>query len=202
MWETRGVPSSSSPRPARLWPWAVPVTLVVLMAAVGGGLTARGFYGESASDPSESAPRTSAPATQGRPGPAVVELAPGAVEHPDHRTVRSMLQILFYSINANRYDQWRTTVVEERQRTMPESEWREAYGSTRDGSIRVHTIRPGPDDSVRVLLSFTSVQDPEDAPPETPVDCLRWHVVYPLVKDSGGLRLDTNLPGSSQHSPC
>ncbi|WP_228717586.1 hypothetical protein [Allosaccharopolyspora coralli] len=196
------MPSSSAPRRGRLWPWAVPVTLVVLVAAVGGGLSARALYGESGAEPSEPNSTTSAPATQGRPGPAVVELAPGAAEHPDHRTVRSMLQILFYSINANRYDQWRTTVVEERQRTMPEDEWRDAYGSTRDGSILVHTIRPGPDDSVRVLLSFTSVQDPADAPSEMPVDCLRWHVVYPLVKDSGGLRLDTNLPGSSQYSPC
>ena len=195
------MPSTSPHRPVRTWTWAVPVTIVVLLAAVGGGLMARGLYAEPATPTTEPTPDAPAP-QKGRPGPAIVQLSPGAAAHPDHDTVRSMLQILFYSINENRYDQWKTTVVSERQRTMPESEWREAYGSTRDGSITVHSIQPGPDESVRVLLSFTSVQDPADAPPSMPVDCLRWRVVYPLVKDSGGLRLDTNLPGSSQFTSC
>lgn len=136
------------------------------------------------------------------PGSGRVELSPSAADHPDHAAVRILLQTHFNSINLKRYDRWKTTVVEEKQRRQPESAWREEYRTTRDGSIRIVRIMPGPDDSFRVLLTFTSTQDPSDAPPSMQVPCLRWRVVYPVVRESGGLRFGTGLPGSSLSRPC
>ncbi|MDR7300883.1 hypothetical protein [Haloactinomyces albus] len=136
------------------------------------------------------------------PGSARVKLSPSAAEHPDHAAVRILLQTHFNSINLKRYDRWKTTVVAEKQRRLPESSWRAEYRTTRDGSIRVLRIMPGPQDSFRVLLTFTSTQAPSDAPPSMQVPCLRWRVVYPVVRDSGGLRFGVGLPDSSLPRPC
>lgn len=147
------------------------------------------------------APSTSA-APGGQPGPGRVELSRSVARHPDHAAVRILLQTHFNSINLKRYDRWKTTVVPEKQRRQPESAWRDDYESTRDGSITVRRLVPGPRDSLRVMLSFTSTQDPADAPPSMRVECLRWRVVYPIVRASGGLRLGVGLPGSSLFLPC
>jgi hypothetical protein len=181
--------------------WGVPLAVLVLLAAVAGGAITRTLYARA--DRAEpTAPLPTSPKPTEQPGSSVVELLPGAQEHADHETVRVLLQTHFDAINVRRYDTWKTTVVSERRRQLPESKWRAAYGSTHDGSVKVHWIESGPDDSLRVMLTVTSVQNPTDAPPTMRVPCLRWRSVYPLVQDSGGLRLDTALPGNSLFEKC
>lgn len=196
--------SAPRPRPPRPWlRWGVPISVLVLAGAVAGGTVARTFYreqvpGNQALPPVPGPP----PAPVQQPGPAVVELSPDAAAHPDHDFVRALLQAYFDSINVKRYDEWKTTVVAARQREKPEATWRSQYATSQDGSIRVYRIDPGPDQSLRVMLSFNSLQDPKDAPPSLPVSCVHWRVVYPLVQDSGGLRVDTALPGSEFFERC
>jgi hypothetical protein len=188
--------------------WGVPLVGVVLLAAAVGGLGARHLDNRDLSVALlDKPPLPSASPAQGppgkEPGSSVVEFSPGAEEHPDSGKVRWLLQIHFLSINEKRYDQWATTVVAAKRQELPESKWRNEYSTTTDGTIKVHEIEPGPDDSLRVMLSFTSVQDPSHAPPQVRERCVRWRVVYPLLQDSNDLRLDTSkLPGSAVPAPC
>ena len=184
--------------------WGVPVTAVVLLAAAAGGLGVRGLYGmareNSASPPTTP---TSVRPHGPEPGSPVVELSPGTAEHPDSRKVRSLLQTYFDSINDGRYDWWAATVVAGKRQELPEGKWRDEYSTTRDGSITVQQLEPGLNNSLQVFLTFTSVQDPSHAPPQLREPCVRWRVVYPLVQDSGDLRLDVSrFPGSSLPTRC
>jgi hypothetical protein len=196
------VPSTYAGRSVSPWlKWGLPVTAVVLLAAVVGGLGARHLYGQPPKAVVTPASPVQTPVPQ--PGADTVVLSPAAAEHPDSRMVQSLLQIYFSAINNKRYDQWATTVVAEKQQELPEGKWRDAYATTVDGSITVYEIETGPNESLRVLLTFTSVQDPSRAPVQLRAPCVRWRVAYPLVQDSGGLRLDASqLPGSAAVDPC
>jgi hypothetical protein len=199
------VPSTASARGSNhTWlKWGVPVAVLILLVASAAGVAVRIIYSGSlrasaAQDTSGGPNQVVAP-----PGSPVVQFSPAAAQHPDYGTVRSLLQIHFDSINIKRYDQWKTTVVSAKQRELPEPKWRDEYATTSDGTIQVHWIEPGPDGSLRVLLTFTSTQDPRDAPPNLPEPCLRWRVVYPMVQESGGLLLNTSgLPGSALVDRC
>lgn len=179
--------------------WGVPLAVVVLVAAVLGGLAGRSLYED---DNASAAPPDGTDPAPPRAHPGSIVLTEGAKAHPDHRTVRWLLQTHFDAINFHRYDTWKTTVVAAKQAELPEEKWNREYASTRDSDIVLHRIEPGADDSLRVLLTFTSRQDPENSPnKQSP--CLRWRVVYPLVHESGGMRLDTSgLPGSFRYTPC
>ncbi|MQA15503.1 MAG: hypothetical protein GEV09_15435 [Pseudonocardiaceae bacterium] len=137
-----------------------------------------------------------------QPGPATVRLAEDAAGHPDAGVVRALLQGHFDAINLGDYRRWTTTVVLERAEATTEETWREQYGTTTDGSILVHRLAPRPAGGLTVLLSFTSVQDPADAPEDTPYRCLRWRVSYPVVTESDQLRLGPGDPESSRASRC
>ncbi len=171
-----------------------------------GGFAARGIYANpvrSARSPQPSGSQQPVrPGPANEPGPARVTLTASAARHPDHEAVRTLLQNHFESINLLRYDLWTTTVVPRKQSQQPEREWRSAYASTQDGTIVVHRIVPGPRRSVRVMLTFTSTQDPADAPATMPVKCLRWRVTYQVVRYQGGLRLGVGRPASSLFRPC
>lgn len=183
------------------WKWGV-LVVAVLLAAVIAGVALRAWYGESAREDAASAGPSTARQPGKEPGSGRVELSPSAADHPDHVAVRILLQTHFNSINLKRYDRWKTTVVAEKQRRQPESSWREEYRTTQDGSIEVLRIMPGPEGSLRVMLTFTSTQHPSDAPPSVQSGCLRWRVVYPVVRDAGGLRFGVGLPDSSLARPC
>lgn len=202
MWEAQRVPTTPTAGRSRPWlTWGLPIAVLVLLAAATGGVAIRTLYA-SPDGSAQPPPPATPPGPVEEPGSPVVELSPGAMGHPDHQTVRVLLQTHFDAVNVRRYDTWKTTVVSARQQQLPKSKWFAEYESTHDGNIKVHWIESGPDDSLRAMLSFTSVQDPADAPPSMPEPCLRWRVVYPLVQDSGGLRLDTGLPGSALFDKC
>ncbi|WP_344929547.1 hypothetical protein [Saccharopolyspora gregorii] len=181
------------------WKWGVPIAALVLIAAGVGGVAAQQYYPDSVSAGID-------PGVPGQPESseyANIEFTPDAEAHPDHADIRWTLQMHFNAINTRRYETWKTTVVAAKQQQLPEDKWQREYATTRDAAIKVHRIEPGPDDSVRVLMTFVSTQDPKDAPAGMQSACLRWRVVYPMVVDGGGFRLDTNsLPGSALAVPC
>ncbi len=186
--------------------WWAAASAVVLVLALGAGLLLR----DPVPDPGE------APAGDTAPGPATTrQLPPGeqpgsrmvrftedAAAHPDRRAVQHLLQAHFDAINLGDYAGWASTVVGERAAGTSEGEWREQYGTSIDGSILVHRMEPRPGGGLTVLLSFTSLQDPADAPEEAPFRCLRWHVSYPVVPESGGLRLGLADPETSRKARC
>lgn len=183
----------------------VAIVLGVLGAAAGAGMLLRQPppVGVPAAS-SAAAPTTTAPSPLGadQPGPRTVTFTADAAQHPDSDMVRALLQRHFDAISLGDYDRWTTTVVRERAEATPEDDWRVQYRSTADGSIVVHRIQARPGGGLTVLLSFTSVQDPADAPKDAPLTCLRWRVSYPVVTESGQLRLGPGNPATSLKDPC
>jgi hypothetical protein len=188
----------------RLGSWAA-VSAVVLVLAVGAGLLLRDPLPEPAATPAGGAaldPATTRQLPAGeQPGSPTVRFTEDAAAHPDRDAVRHLLQAHFDAINLGDYAGWTSTVVSERAAGTSEQQWREQYGTSIDGGILVYRMEPRPGGGLTVLLSFTSVQDPADAPEEAPFRCLRWHVSYP-VAESGGLRLAPTDPDTSRKARC
>lgn len=178
--------------------------LVVVIVAASAGLVARQLYAEPEQPlPEAVLPSDGSVAPSAQPGPPEVAATTDATAHPLFRTVRDLLQTYFDAINAKHYDQWRTTVTRKRILNQPEHKWRSDYRSTQDGSIVLYRIETGPERSARVLLAFTSTQDPQDAPLELPERCIRWKVVFPLTMEGGDWKLDAGPTSASpQHDKC
>lgn len=182
---------------SRSWKWAIPLAVLVLLAAAGGGVLARQVYRAEA----ESAPHNPGAGPQGSSG--LVRFSQAAAEHPDRDVVSDLLERYFTAINHRDYAGWKSTVTPEKWEELPPDKWDEEYASTRDKGVRVHRVETGANGILRVQLSFTSHQDPNDAPPQLPQSCVRWWVVYPLVPEDDGLRINTSgLPGSALVGRC
>jgi hypothetical protein len=176
--------------------------------AVGGGVAAREFYKPKPVDhfatPPEvtTAPSTTVPA-DAQPGPRKVMATQDVVDHPQFPGIGQMLQDHFDSINAKDYDKWRTTVTKLRAAGQPEQDWKSNYKTTQDGSILVKRIDPAPDRKLRVMVAFTSTQAVEDAPPELPKECIRWHIVLPLTREDNKWKIDVaSERASPRHDEC
>ena len=179
--------------------------LITVIATAVGGLLARTYYAGQDTDPPAAVipSQTSVPPSE-RPGPKQVGGTQDATDHPLYKTVRDLLQRYFDSINGRNYDKWLATVTADRAQLQPEPAWRTAYRSTEDGSAVIYRIELGDDDdTARVLLTFVSTQDEADAPSELPSDCIQWSVVFPLIQEQDGWKLDASPAGSSpQHERC
>lgn len=194
--------TGSSPRVRQLW--LLPVLLIAVIATALGGLLARDLYADP--DPQTPAPvlptQSSIPPSA-QPGPATVEGTVDAVAHPLHETVRTLLQTYFDAINTKDYAAWSRTVTRERQEDASEKKWLNDYQTTRDGSIVIYRIEMAAQDTARVLMTFTSTQDIQDAPQELPVDCIHWNVVFALTVERGDWKLASGPTSASpQHEEC
>ncbi|QWF83091.1 hypothetical protein HUW46_06530 [Amycolatopsis sp. CA-230715] len=171
---------------------------MVVSLTVGGGLLTRELYRQP--DRQEVAGVTIGTTKQlppgEQPGPRAVELTPDAAAHPQDDTVRKLLQDYFDSINDRNFERYRTTVTVARLQIMGSSEWHESFKSTRDGSILVYRIEAARPELMNVLVSFTSTQDPGDAPPELPERCIRWSLVLPVRQEAGAWKVDA-LPSGA-----
>jgi len=177
----------------------VPTVIGVMSLAVAGGLLARELYQERApvraDIPVTVAPSTSlAPSDQ--PGSAQVKLTPDAARHPYGEIARKLLQAYTTGINERNYGRWKTAVSQERIAVQPKQAWLEGYRSTRIGSAVLHRIETGPDGSLRILFSFTSTQDEQDAPPDLPAGCIHWQLMLPLVLENDGWKIGSVVPGT------
>lgn len=183
--------------------WLLPVVVLVVIATGAAALVARQIYAEPEPAPPSAVVGDERVPPGEQPGDATVHATKDVTAHPLYDTVRGVLQTYFDAINARDYVRWRTVVTSKRMRNEPERDWRVAYRSTRDGNIVIHRIESGPPGTARVLLSFTSVQSPEDAPLELPEPCIRWRVVFPFAEEDGDWKLDSGLTSSApQHQKC
>ena len=185
--------------------WLIPVLVVVIALTAVGALIARDRYQEPSTPPQDSAvlPTTTSVPPAAQPGPRVVVGTEDATAHPLYEQTRTLLQTFFDAINNRDYDKWRSVVTRVRAEQQPEDVWVRSYRSSHDGSIVIYRIEMGRDGTARVLLSFVSTQDVKDAPPELPVSCIRWHVVFPLTAVDGTWLVDAGPTGSSpQHEEC
>jgi hypothetical protein len=161
---------------------------------VGGGLLARELYRQPDPEPDAvlAQPSSTARPLEQQPGPSVVELTPDAAAHPQHENVRQLLQTYFDAINDRDYEKWKLTVTKTRIQAKPLSDWLKDYRTTRDGSILVYRIDALSDRDLRVLIGFTSTQDPQDAPAELPrASCVHWRLTLPVTLEQGRWKVDT-----------
>lgn len=189
-------------RPRQLW--LLPVLLITVIATAIGGLLTRMLYEDPGPQlPSAVvSPQTSIPPSE-QPGPATVEGTLDATSHPLYETVRELMQRYFDAINSHDYQAWQRTVTRERIEATDEATWRANYRTTQDGSILIYRIELGERDTARVLMTFTSVQNPANAPKELPAPCIHWNVVFPLVEKPDGWKLDSSAASASpQHEAC
>jgi hypothetical protein len=196
----------TAPAPSSRQRWLVPVVVVVLSVTVGGGLLAREIYRRPDQPADETAVSTSAPASASSGAPAVtgvVGMTDDAKNHPQADAVRKALETYFSAINERNYAQWQTVVSEERRRSKTAAEWKKDFRSTKDSELLVYRIERGAGQSLRVLVAFTSTQDPQDAPEDMRERCLHWRLVLPMVVENDALRIDTVDPGPSpEHEKC
>lgn len=136
------------------------------------------------------------------PGPPTVVLADDVTLSPDADRIRKVLQTYFDAINAGDYKLWRSAVIPQWARDTGEPAWRAQYRSTLDGSMVVHRLEPRIGGGLTALMSYTSLQNPADAPPELPVRCLHWWVSYPLIGQGEALRLGPSAPTANLLVAC
>jgi hypothetical protein len=183
---------------------ALVVAVVVLGGAAGVGLLLRDLrpgagVGHSSSTGVSIVQNTPRPP---EPGPATVVLVDDAALNPDAGRIKKVLQQYFDGINAGDYKLWRGAVIPQWARDTGEGAWRAQYKSTLDGSMVVHRLEPRAGGGLVALTSFTSLQNPADAPPELPVRCLRWWVSYPLIGEGDQLRLGPTSPTANRLAAC
>ncbi|OLF16585.1 hypothetical protein BU204_15995 [Actinophytocola xanthii] len=182
----------------------MPVLLIMVIVTATGGLLARNLYADPDTGPSDVVqPSASSVPPEEAPGPRTVRGVLDATEHPLFESVRGVLQSYFDAINDRDYLRWTDTVTRRRLELQPEPVWRASYRSTRDGNIVVYRIELAETDQARVLLRFTSTQDVADAPSELPEPCINWNVVFPLVLEDSGWKIDSGpTTASPQHEAC
>ena len=169
---------------------------MVAAGSVAGGLLVRDVYqrpatvsSDGASSSVSSQPPTSVPRSA-QPGDRTVRLSADANLHPDGERVRGLLQRYFDAINARDYEAWSGAVTSEFSLRLREPQWAANYQTTSDGTVLVQRIDASSTERLRVMVGFVSVQDVTKAPAELPVECIRWHVVYPMREEDGTLRVD------------
>lgn len=181
------------------------MTIVVLAGAAGVGYLVRDQQAVTAVGGAGSGSGsigTNPPAKPPEPGPPTVTLAEDVARHPDADRIRKVLQTYFDGINAGDYKLWRSAVIPQWARDTGETAWRAQYRSTLDGSMVVHRLEPRIGGGLVALTSFTSLQNPADAPPGLAVRCLHWWVSYPLIGQGEALRLGPSSPSANVLVPC
>ncbi|SFW90826.1 hypothetical protein [Amycolatopsis australiensis] len=186
--------------------WLVPVVVVVLSVTVGGGLLARELYRRPDRPADEISASVVTPSSAGSGAPAAsgaVRMTPDAMAHPQADAVRKLLETYFAAINDKQYTQWLKAVSQERASQQPAGEWKAGVRSTRDTDALVYRIERGAGSSLRVLVGFTSEQDPKDAPEFFPESCIKWRLVLPMIVERGALKIDAVDPGPPpEHEKC
>ncbi|MET8763799.1 hypothetical protein [Lentzea sp. NPDC004782] len=171
--------------------WLVPAVVVITGAAVAAGMVGRTIYSRPAEAKGEPVVPSTSVSGAPLPGSAEVRLSPDAFTHPDRTSVQAVLQKFFDSINARNFGAWREVVSSRRVSQAVESTWAAAYETTRDGGMVVQRIESDVvGRRLRVLISFVSTQDVAKAPVGLPEGCIRWRVVYVMVREGGELKVD------------
>ncbi|OXM61846.1 hypothetical protein [Amycolatopsis vastitatis] len=196
----------TTPAPSSRQRWLVPVVVVVLSVTVGGGLIARELYrrpDQPAGDTSAAVPTPSTAGSAEQGAANEVRMTDDARAHPQAEAVRQVLQKYFTAINTQNYQQWTKVVSAQRVLDQPPNVWLKGVRSTEDSDALVYRIERGSGASLRVLVGFTSKQDPEDAPLFFPERCIKWRLVLPMVVDGSALKIDTVDKGPQpEHEKC
>jgi hypothetical protein len=136
--------------------------------------------------PSGGSPSAGAPSSS--PAPLVVA-APALADRPETAEVVQLFTGYFDAINRRDFAGTQKTLVDRPGLPQTEAEFQDRYRSTHDRDVRILGLKPTEDGGYLTSVSFTSFQNPADAPDHTSA-CLIWSVTYPLVRVDGTLLID------------
>jgi hypothetical protein len=129
-----------------------------------------------------------ATATVSGTGP-LVAAAPALAARPETAAVVQLLTRYFSAINNRDFRAARATLVRRDGLPANDAEFQDQYRSTHDEDVRLLGLSPTDSGGYLATVSFTSYQNPADAPDKTS-SCLIWSVSYPLVQVDGTLLID------------
>jgi hypothetical protein len=127
--------------------------------------------------------------TGGTAGAPLVAAAPALTGRPETTEVVALLTAYFEAINARDFPAARRTLVGRPGLPTNETEFRDQYRSTHDSDVRLLNLSPDGAGGYLASVSFTSYQDPADAPDQAS-SCLIWSMAYPMVRNGGELLID------------
>jgi hypothetical protein len=127
--------------------------------------------------------------SSGATGAPLVAAAPALTGRPETTEVVALLRAYFAAINARDFPAARRTLVARPGLPTSETEFRDQYRSTHDADVRLLNLAPDGAGGYLASVTFTSYQDPADAPDQTS-SCLSWSMAYPLVRTGGELLID------------
>jgi hypothetical protein len=153
--------------------------------------------GTAGPSPGRTAPTTSVAPTP----PPLVEAAPGIAADPATAGVVRLLTAYFGAINARDFNTARGTLVDRPALPQTAAEFRRQYRSTRDSDVHLLGLEPDGTGGYLASVTFTSRQDPADAP-DGVSPCLNWSMSYPLVRVDGTLRIDVVRRSNVNRRPC
>lgn len=183
-----GVTPQASPNRTTLT-WLIPITLLVAVCALVGGLIARQVYMTTKSSLSVSqAPATSAPVTTPATRPVdarTVNFLPFAANDPLFPKVRDAIQGYFNAVNNQDYSVWRKVMTPAVGAQQDQQHWIGGLRSTKDSDMTVYRIEPT-DKGADVFGTFTSRQNIDDAPDELKATCINWAMVWPMEDEGAG----------------
>jgi len=172
--------------------WLIPITLLIAVCALVGGLIARQLYATSKPVDTKQPPAVvnTPAAPHGDPDDTTsVHYTAFAIADPNYDLVQPVLQKYFNAVNHRDFKAWRQVVTGEVGNHQTEADWRDGYKTTVDKGMFVYRI-VDTDQGADVFGTFTSTQDVADAPPDLKASCIQWNVVWPIVKSSDGFRID------------
>jgi zinc-ribbon domain len=139
---------------------------------------------------SEATPSTRPTGTtpSGSPAP-LVAAAPALTERPETAEVVRLLTTYFDAINTRNFAAARKALVDRPGLPQNQAEFSDQFRSTHDQDVRLLGLRPDGNGGYLASVSFTSYQNPADAPDHTSA-CLIWSMAYPLVRVDGALLID------------
>ncbi|GAA3438478.1 hypothetical protein [Kutzneria kofuensis] len=175
--------------------WLIPITLLVAVCALVGGLIARQVYASTkppaATTQPPAATSTPEPTTeQGQGGPDTVHFTLFARNDPQFRPVQNAIQNYFNAVNHRNYGLWKQTMTAKVSDQQTEQDWRDGYRTTVDTDMMIYRIETT-DQGANVFGTFTSKQDPANAPKELRASCINWWMVWPMVKSGSDFRIDS-----------
>lgn len=171
--------------------------VVVLVVALGAMIGVAGLRLAQMRAVPMAAPRALPAQGAGSPG---VEVSVDAWAHPGAQAVQDLLGRYFEAINTKNYIAWAATVTPARAGQQPETAWRQSYASTTDGTIRISRIDEVGPGKLAALVSYLSVQNPEDAPDGLKAGRICWRASFPLVGNPP--LIDVGPPSSVLRGAC
>jgi hypothetical protein len=172
--------------------WLIPITLLIAVCALVGGLIARQVYAVTKPPSVSHAPATSqsnSPTATRPADPRLVFFVPFAQNDPLFPRVRDAIQSYFNATNNQDYNLWRKTMTPKVGQQQTQQDWLGGLRSTKDSDMTVYRIE-ATDKGADVFGSFTSHQELADAPNDLKATCINWWMVWPMEDmGSGNFRI-------------